>query len=69
MRAAKGPFRATIWEQTLTLGVGPMGASHLSLVVAGMRAGRSITAGLAAERLVVLYTPTLQGGLSNSTSA
>lgn len=48
MRAAKGPFRATIWEQTLTLGVGPMGVSHLSVIVVGTRAGRSITAGLAA---------------------
>ncbi len=48
MRAAKGPFRATIWEQPLTLGDGPMGASGVSLVEVGMRAGRSITAGLAA---------------------
>lgn len=47
MRAAKGPFHATIWEQPLTLGVGPMRASHLSLVVVGMRVGRSIMAGLA----------------------
>jgi len=39
MRAAKGPFHATIWEQPLTLGVGPMGASHPSLVVVGMREG------------------------------
>lgn len=69
MRAAKGPFHATIWEQPLTLGVGPMGAGRVSLVVVGMRVGRSIKAGLAAVRLVVLYAPALQGGLSNSTSA
>lgn len=48
MRAAKGPFHATIWEQPLTAGDGPMGTSRLSLVVVGMRAGWSITAGLAA---------------------
>lgn len=69
MRAAKGPVHATIWEQPLTLGVGPMGASHISLFVVGMRAGRSITAGLATVWLVELYAPVLQGGLSNSTSA
>ena len=69
MRAAKGPFHATIWEQPLTAGVGPMGASCLSLVVVGMREGRSITTGLAAVRLVVLWAPALQGGLSDSTSA
>lgn len=34
-----------------------MRASRLSLIVVGMRAGRSITAGLAAEKLVVLVYP------------
>lgn len=29
MRAAKGPFLATIWEQPLMLGVGPMRVNHL----------------------------------------
>lgn len=69
MRAAKGPFHATIWEQPLTLGVGPMGKSHLSLVVVGMSVDQSIMAGLAAVRLVVLYGAMLQAGLSYSTSA
>lgn len=48
MRAAKGPFRATIWEQPLTVEVGPMGAGRRSLAVVGRRVGRSIMAGLAA---------------------
>lgn len=39
MRAAKGPFHATIWEQPLTLGDGPMGASHVSLVVSWHESG------------------------------
>ena len=61
MRAAKGPFHATIWEQPLTLGVGPIRASRLSLVVVGMRVSRSIKAGLAALRLVVLACPNASG--------
>lgn len=61
MRPAKGSFHATIWEQPLTLGVGPMRANRLSLVVVGMRVGRSITAGLAAESLWYWFTPAASG--------
>lgn len=69
MRAAKGPFHATIWEQPLTLGVEPIEVSRLSVIVAGTSVGRSIMASLSTVRLEILYAMVLQGGLSNSTSA